>query len=275
MEIKDYLALQRKTLWRVDTIANPQRLDAGVHYHFSNHQRNVQEESVVYQLTLDGHLFYRDEHGTREVGPGTAMLFTANEQTEYGRAPGWKGPYVCEYVNLRGAGLAAHWNMLRSRHGSVIHLGLEHPMRHVLREVCKATVLQHTPDGMAALAHRFMLDLFFHLENRHSEAQFPVERAVEELLRNPGAYSGLKQAAQKYGCSREHLARVFSQRVGISPASFLTKAKVNRALELLRTTHHSLEDVSTQAGFGSQHTMARHIREVTGKPPSAVREEAK
>ena len=275
MEIKDYLALQRKTLWRVDMFANPQRVDANHGYYHHNLGRNTQEESVIYQLTLEGHIIYKDADGTREVGPGEAILFSANEDTEYGRAPGWRENYVCEYVNLRGAGLMAHWNMLRMRHGSVVHLGLEHPLRHILKEVCKSAIHQHTPDGLASLAHRFVMDLFFHLENRHAQAQLPVERAVEELLRNPGAYSGLKQAAMKHGCSREHLARVFSQRVGIAPATFLTRAKVGRALELLKTTHMPLEQVSEQAGFGSQHTMARHIRETTGKPPSAVREEAR
>jgi AraC-like DNA-binding protein len=272
MATKDFHEIRSQTLWHVDGYGRTV-MPAKSRYWFENLSRSP-AGSIIFQLNLVGRILYKDPQGEVETGPGDALLFAYGESSCYGRPEPLTKPYVCEYVQFLGAGLAEHWNVLRRRHGSVLHLSVDTPLRQEMQRLWapanRRTKL--TDAERAAAVQTFIMRLFSLLDTQWAEARTPVERAVEDLLRNPTFQRGLKQVAQQHGCSREHLVRVFRDKMGCTPSTYIFKARLNRALELLRETHLPPTQVAEQSGFGTPHTLTRHLRAATGLPPIRWRE---
>ena len=258
-------------LWRVTAHHRKQRVEPGHAYWWEN-QRREPAGTVVFQHTLAGEIVFRDPAGDHPVPAGHAALFAYGEPTAYGWARGAKEAYVCEWATLRGAGLKEHVHALRLRHGSVLPVDAT-----VVEEFHRALDaadprLAYDPVVQAGLTHSFVMRLFSSLQQDLLRKQSPLDQAIDDLLSNPMYPWSLKQLAEHHGISREHFARVFSQRFGLPPGNWLNQARLKKVRQLLRETNLPVGDIALQCGFASAHTLARNIREETGLSPRAWRE---
>jgi AraC-like DNA-binding protein len=266
--------LEQPILWRVNGWGR-QLVGSERKYWWEN-QGRLPLEQVYLQLTIEGSIVLQDHLGTHTVGPGQFILFKHGEATAYGRPEGDATPYRCEWLGLLGAGLYEHWSWAQERYGSVHRPRPEEGER--LRAAMNRLMDLHQPStrlspvAAAAAVQRFVAELFTALEEAgRSERKPAVEQAIDHLVSHPLHGGTLKQIAHHYGVSREHLARAFQARLGQWPAAWLTQARLEKALQLLRYTDLPMDDVAEQSGFPSAHTLARQVRRATGKPPSAHR----
>lgn len=264
----DPLALEAMTLWRLQSYG-AERYAAGSAYWWDNRVRPG--EAMVFQVTIAGTMVLRTGDHDLPVPVGHAALFRYGEGTAYGLPPGATEGYACRWVDLGGAGLAAHWEALQARFGRVVPCDAE--TLAALDRLIERAHPRRASDPVAASAavHEFVLGLFARLRRQRLAAQSAVERAVEAMLANPTAAPPLKKLAEQCGCSREHLTRVFAARTGLPPATWLARARLERALALLRDTELPVAAVAAQCGYGSAHTLARQVRAATGKSPKALR----
>ena len=78
--------------------------------------------------------------------------------------------------------------------------------------------------------------------------------------------------ARELGLSRQHLARVFRQRVGVSPKTFASVARLQRAVDLLgRPESPRLAEAALALGYYDQAHMCRDFRELCALSPREVR----
>jgi len=77
--------------------------------------------------------------------------------------------------------------------------------------------------------------------------------------------------AQRAAMSTRTLSRRFRERVGATPAAWLAHARVRRAQRLLETTDLSIEQVATEAGFGSAAVMRERFGALVGTNPTSYR----
>lgn len=73
------------------------------------------------------------------------------------------------------------------------------------------------------------------------------------------------------GCSREHFIRAFAKTYGQTPAAYLTRRRVERAAELLRSANLTVTEISGCVGFGSLGTFSRRFKDFFGVSPSDYR----
>ncbi|GAA4803887.1 substrate-binding domain-containing protein [Streptomyces ziwulingensis] len=81
------------------------------------------------------------------------------------------------------------------------------------------------------------------------------------------------QVAQAAGVSPDHLGRLFQQRYGLTVWEYLTRLRVRRAAERLRTSEDSVQSVARAVGFRDRSYFSRVFRRVTGVAPHFYREE--
>ncbi len=77
--------------------------------------------------------------------------------------------------------------------------------------------------------------------------------------------------AERLGIGSRHLRRLFDKHLGATPRAV---AKLRRTLfagQLINETRLSMTEISVSSGFGSQRRFNACIREVYGRPPSALR----
>lgn len=256
-------------LWRVGAFSH-QRVPATADYLWDNRERRP-ARLCVFQYTVDGVLRYRDRDGERDVPPGHAVLFTFGEPSRYWLPAGPRVPYVCDWINLQGAGLAEHWAHLRRRYGSVIPVGADVVTELHRLMACADPAAGNDVVRIAAAVHRFVMHLFAALTRDLAARQTPVERAIEGLLVKPLQPGSLTALARRAGCSREHLCRAFAKRTGRAPGEWQSEQRVQAAVQLLRATTLSFAEVAAQSGFSSVQTLARQVRRLTGRSPGALR----
>lgn len=89
---------------------------------------------------------------------------------------------------------------------------------------------------------------------QHLDEDWPVTRMAEEA-----------------GMTSRTLTRRFRSTTGESPLSWLTKARVSHAAELLEASPSSLSDIAQSCGFGSDESFRREFRKNRGIAPSKYR----
>ncbi|MCC6681436.1 MAG: AraC family transcriptional regulator [Phycisphaeraceae bacterium] len=268
----DLAAINPRVLWLVGPFMTDQIVRPRATYGYDNRDRSP-AGTVVAQLTLEGKLQFEDTEGRQHiVGPGQLLLFAYGEPTSYQLPDKRQGIYRCAWCCLEGPGLLERINEHRRQFGSMADTGRSALRRCFDRLLTLAQQRdQHTLLEQDEAVHRFVMELDKAGEKSRAANLTPVEAAVGRLLREPCRPWSLKDVAAEHGCTREHLTRVFHQTTGQPPAAYLSKARLNRAIDLLSHTDLPLSEVARQSGYASLHTMARHVRTTTGGPPGALR----
>lgn len=266
----------RDFLWRV-TAHGEDREPPGRHYWHENAERTP-FDLIVFQLTVEGELTYRDDRGMHAVPPGHALLFAYGEDTGYGLTPDATRTYRSRYICLRGAGLVEHWSAIREQCGAIPVLNLA-GSRMILESLARLVDMARPHCGasstaQASLAHSFVMQLYDHARLRSSHGLTPVARAVAALRDTPLAAWSLKELAAAHGVSREHLSRVFHAVTGDTPAAYVRNACLRRAQWLIVNTRLPIIEIAHQAGYASVHTLARQVKRATGDSPRELREGA-
>jgi AraC-like DNA-binding protein len=81
----------------------------------------------------------------------------------------------------------------------------------------------------------------------------------------------LPQLARRVHMSAEHLRRLCLRELGRSPMQHLTYMRIQRAQELLETTHDKLEAVAPEVGYESALAFSRAFTRCVGLTPSQYR----
>jgi transcriptional regulator GlxA family with amidase domain len=100
---------------------------------------------------------------------------------------------------------------------------------------------------------------------------FHLRRARDLMDRHFAEPLDLDVMAAAAGFSRYHFARTFRAAYGETPAHYLTRRRVERAQDLLRTTSMTVTDICHTVGFASLGTFSRTFTTLVGSRPSAYR----
>jgi transcriptional regulator GlxA family with amidase domain len=120
------------------------------------------------------------------------------------------------------------------------------------------------------------------LERAGGQAQFIVHQAPSEtpqsmaslltwIEQNLPRKLPLSAIARRAAMSTRTLSRRFREQVGATPAAWIARARVRRAQRLLETTDLAIEQVATEAGFGSAAVMRERFADVVSTSPLTYR----
>lgn len=81
----------------------------------------------------------------------------------------------------------------------------------------------------------------------------------------------IEELAKRSGLSWSQFQRRVSSITGLTPRQLLTKARIEKAAHLLRTTEESILNISLKSGFYDQAAFTRQFRFATGHTPGEYR----
>ena len=73
--------------------------------------------------------------------------------------------------------------------------------------------------------------------------------------------------ARLAGLSKFHFHRLFTATYGVTPASYVSQRRVERAQDLLRATTLNVTEVCHAVGFTSLGSFSSRFKEITGETP--------
>ncbi len=98
-----------------------------------------------------------------------------------------------------------------------------------------------------------------------------VEAAVEEISRRYLSDLGPEAVAEALGISGDHLARLFKRRTGFTFNEYLTRYRIQKAVELLRDPSVRVGEVADLCGYRDPRYFSALFRRLVGMTPSEFR----
>ncbi len=101
-----------------------------------------------------------------------------------------------------------------------------------------------------------------------------------QILTSAGAAAGLDLCLHMIrkdygsavpGTSTRTLIRRFREQTGTTPLQWLHRARIRQAQHLLESTHHTVERIGAQVGFGSPTAFRDRFKKTTGVSPHSYR----
>lgn len=105
-----------------------------------------------------------------------------------------------------------------------------------------------------------------------TEALLPhLRRAKDAADRHYAEPLDLDALAAEAHVSRYHFVRTFAATYGETPMRYLTRRRIERAQDLLRSANLSVTEVCMLIGFSSLGSFSARFRELVGESPSQYR----
>lgn len=216
-------------------------------------------------LALTGSFAERSQGREFEVVPGTVVLHRAGEThaDRFGPAPA-----SCLNVSFPRA-----W---RERLGAWIDAGPAlYAPRAALGEIGARLAREfEAPDEASELALEGLtlelLAFFTRREHGRERRAPPWMPALCERLRQ-GERPSLLTLASEAGVHPATLVRAFRRQHGCSPGEYARRARLARAMTLLRASDAPLSEVALRTGFADQSHLTRALRAAVGLAPAAYR----
>ena len=107
----------------------------------------------------------------------------------------------------------------------------------------------------------------------------PVNKAIDEVLiyihKHYDQPITLDKAASLVHLNKNYLSALFSEHVGVSLITYLTKYRVKKAIELLISTDLRVRDIAEKTGFSSERYFSQAFKNIVGQSPANYRSKLK
>ena len=81
------------------------------------------------------------------------------------------------------------------------------------------------------------------------------------------------EAARRINLSHSYLCEIFRREMGVKFSVYVTKAKMERAQVLLKSSFLSIKEISYAVGFNQESNFDRSFKKYAGLSPSAYRKQ--
>ena len=166
-----------------------------------------------------------------------------------------------------------------------IHLKGDTELQHRVRELLTQVVdcYFRKEDMWNTECYSYLLQMYAVLGRQYLEAtgaQHPAQHSIDPAIMNSAITyinehymdeMSLEDAAVFAGFSKYYFSRMFKQFSGISFSEYLTRKRLNVAVDLLVRTDQSIREIAQASGFGSMATFNRIFREHKNCTPSQYR----
>jgi AraC-like DNA-binding protein len=106
------------------------------------------------------------------------------------------------------------------------------------------------------------------------QGALPHLRVAKDLMdRHYAEPLSLELVARQAGYSRFYFLRAFRKAYGETPRAYLTRRRIERARDLLRSANLTVTEICHMVGFLSLGSFSDRFTELVGCPPSQYRED--
>lgn len=99
-----------------------------------------------------------------------------------------------------------------------------------------------------------------------------LRKVVDAIHANPGGRHSIADLASLAGLSPRHLQRRFTKEIGVPPAVYVERARIEAAQRALAERDDPVESIARRYGFGTGETLRRAFHRIVGIAPSDYRD---
>ena len=166
-------------------------------------------------------------------------------------------------------------NLLRRIEGSqgkILSVTSLFPLTETLEQAKKIS----NPFQASCLGYTFLVNLFQNV-TFSSTGQFPplVKEALLKIENQYPYLYGVEDLAKELGVTKNHLIRIFTQTVGVSPGQYLIRRRIEGAKDLMHLGEDSMEAIAAACGFSNGNYFSKVFKKLEGCTPTEYRKRQK
>ncbi len=98
-----------------------------------------------------------------------------------------------------------------------------------------------------------------------------VRKTIEYVRANYAKEIKLSEIARQFGVTESYISRAFSKEMHFSFVHYLSKVRVESALELLKTTNLKIYEIAERIGYSNTEHFSRTFKKIIGQSPKEYR----
>ncbi|MGN1369391.1 MAG: helix-turn-helix domain-containing protein [Aristaeellaceae bacterium] len=238
-------------------------------------------------LPLRGEVVAELEETVYHVREGEVIIIPAG--CTHGLRMGEGSERELVLYEMNGVFTMKEFSAFRQMMAKPVYLDVAHPCREQVRDIYFKIIAVHRTGALLRNLHNYalLLEIYailgeYYLMNNATAAEMNTlhrqlsgedafNRALDHLNKNCMDDLTLDSLAAYAGFSRYTLSRMFRQHTGVTFTQYLSRRRVDMAMELLSGTRMPVTQVALQCGFNSIATFNRVFREVKGCTPTQYR----
>ncbi|XHR30490.1 MAG: helix-turn-helix domain-containing protein [Chthoniobacteraceae bacterium] len=234
-------------------------------YSFDNFRRGP-EPMLIIQLTRKGEGCFFTQGREYPVKAGEAFLAFIPEQSAYYFPKQAPAPWKFAWLNIYGDLGLSLFRQFRNQFGPVVALPEGSAAGTAFLRLTKFGNAGKFADVYEASAagYGFLMEWSRQLTRPLYQHADPIQAAKAMFSSRFREPLGVKELAAQTGLSREHFSRIFTQRVGKSPAAYLRDIRTNAARKMLQNHQISLSEIALRCGFLSVRNLRRALVNAEG-----------
>lgn len=227
------------------------------------------------QYTVAGFGRYRLGDTSYDIGPGSAFLAEIPSDHHYCLPPESDG-WTFYFVLIRQANLQELWRELVRTVGVTPALDPGGTAVRTLQRLYSEARTNGIDNSYQAssFVYSLMMELL-----QMKNAQWNERTAWPENIRSAAEHMeasfaeavSLDDIAAAAGLSKYYFARLFLQTTGMSPMDYLTKLRIEKAVELLRGSKLTVDEIAKAVGYANGSYFSKVFRSRVGFPPGDFR----
>lgn len=153
----------------------------------------------------------------------------------------------------------------------------------IAQQLLSAEIAQDGPGSQAII--KSLVDMLFHyilrewIAQREGDGQSwsralkdpHLNKAISAMHAQPARDWNVEELARAAGISRAAFAQKFKRISGDTPAHYLTKLRIQRAMDLLRRADDNLERVAEAVGYNDSFVFSKAFKRIQGMSPKEFR----
>lgn len=210
----------------------------------------------------------------RQMSAGNVMIFHPWQLRDYGfhRDKDSKSYYihfngdVCEEL-MKSLGLDG---------GNLFNIGISLTLTRLLDDLISE--FRSKGEHYEYMCHSYLLAILTLISRKclnaprdSSEAKKRITEICRYIYENCGNIESVSELAQLAHLSESRFSHLFSKTVGISPQSYLLRAKIDTSKELLANTELSVGQIAAAVGFKDQNYFSRAFKRFASASPTEYR----
>ncbi|MHB9130023.1 MAG: helix-turn-helix domain-containing protein [Armatimonadota bacterium] len=220
--------------------------------------------------TIAGHAHLTTEHGEYPVQAGDLVLCPAHNAHAYQPVGEWQ----IAWFHLADT---SHWAAMRKQMPQV-RSAPDFPKIHWVMKEFIEEGLRAQPEGNTA-TRSYADVLLYYLGRELPRQEAEGERTMRECLHRVWARVNhhlqhpwsVEELAALTPCSPAQLFRLTATLHGTTPMAMVTRLRIDRVRELLRSTDYTLEHIAILVGYATPFALSRAFRRHTGCAPHTFR----
>lgn len=243
-------------------------------YYYDGLKRS-EKGKIIFQYTLKGEGEIIIDNQVIRLTPGHAFFVNIPSNHTY-YLPSDSEEWEFIHITLYGEEVWRSYHEIVKEHGNILRLeDTAYPNQLIFKLFDKA-VHEEIKDAFesSSFAYTFIMELKRYLLHSTKSSKTIPESISDAIRYMQHHYSNpiiLDDIVEASGLSKYHFSRLFQSIMQTSPMNFLTKIRLNKAIELMKDQNLTIEEIALRVGYSNGNYFTKVFKSIIGMSPGKYR----